>query len=198
VRIVGLPSRLVIGPEYHFGLEDTFATDAEVVDKLVTVDMLDASGEVFSSERTRQRERELFFVFLELSDPSKTATVVATYVEERVDGSRCTRRVDKKVTGYRHIYFPSRCDEAVYRPSNVIVACGDGGIRLSGIRWRHWDRAAATGSAAMTANTCDPSCAEGEAARFKVSVRAYRIRRCEDTGRYQYTRLRIRFVGRKW
>jgi hypothetical protein len=72
------------------------------------------------------------------------------------------------------------------------------GFLLQNIRWRGWSRDAATGRATALANTCRPSCAEGRFRRYRVAVRAYRPRRCSDTGRYQYTRLRIRFIGRKW
>jgi hypothetical protein len=79
----------------------------------------------------------------------------------------------------------------------VIVACGDANFRLAKAQWKGWNTTVATGRAVARANTCNPDCASGHDVSYKVRVRAYRVRRCEDTGKYQYTRLRITFVGSK-
>jgi len=193
---VGLPRRLVIGPEYRFGLEDN-VTDAVAVSD-VAIEMRDRNGRRIFGGVTAARGDELFAIFLKLKDASTTATVSASWVETRADASQCTRRVEQTVIGIRRLYFPPRCQEGAYRPRSVIVTCGDANFRLRKIRWRGWTRNVATGRATAMANDCTPSCVAGTFRRYKVAVRAYRPRRCPESGRYQYTRLRIRFIGRKW
>jgi len=165
-----LPRRVVIGPEYRFGLEDTFATDATVVNDLVHMEMRDGGGVIFFADDTAERGEELFFIYLELKDRSKTATVSASYVEQALDGTRCARTVEQTITGVRRIYFPPRCQEGRYKPRSVIVFCADAGMILRKIRWRHWNDPVATGRARAWANTCEPSCVEGRFIRYQVAV----------------------------
>jgi hypothetical protein len=196
VTLLGVPSRVVIGPSYRFGLDDNLDSGSFVVDDLVHIEMHDGNG-VFFEDDTRQRGEELFFFYLELGDP-RTIVVSASYVEQAPDGTRCERHIAKTVRGTRKLYFPPRCQDGSYRPRGVIVFCADAGMILSKIRWHGWNRSAATGRATAKANTCVPSCAEGRFESYRVALRASRVRRCRDTGRYQYTRLRITFVGSKW
>lgn len=198
VRIVGLPSRAVIGPEHPFGLEDTFAGDAVVVGDLVRVEMRGEAGDVFFTGRTRQRDDELFFVWLDPEDRGDPVTISARFTEQKIDGTRCERVVEKQVTGYVRLYFPARCYGGSYRPRSVIVFCADAGMVLRQTKWRGWNRSIATGRAVALTKTCKPDCATGGFVNYHVAVRVYRVRQCESTGRYQYTRLRVSFLGRKW
>jgi hypothetical protein len=59
------------------------------------------------------------------------------------------------------------------------------------------DVAAATARGIAIVNDCKPYCAAGHFHRYAASVRAYRVRRCRGTGKYQYTRLRITATGRR-
>jgi hypothetical protein len=192
----GLPSRVIIGPKEPFGFADNpAASDAVVVDDLVHVTMSDGGDRPFFQGSTRKRDDQTFFVSLDLDDTE--VVVTAAYTEQSVGGLPCQRTISRTLTGMRKLYFPGHCDEGEYRPRTVIIACGDANFRLANAQWKNWNKSATTGRAVARANTCDPFCAAGHFVSYKVRLRAYRIRRCEDTGKYQYTRLRITFVDSK-
>jgi hypothetical protein len=62
------------------------------------------------------------------------------------------------------------CEQAAYKPVRVVIACGDGGLVLTGLRWSSWgeQRAAATGVAQV--NLCVPDCARGTTGQYPVRV----------------------------
>jgi len=49
----------------------------------------------------------------------------------------------------------------VVAPSTFIIACGDGGIGVRGLRWTSWTPKLASGYGTFWENDCKPSCAEG-------------------------------------
>ncbi|MEU9445485.1 hypothetical protein AB0D42_32320 [Streptomyces sp. NPDC048304] len=57
------------------------------------------------------------------------------------------------------------------RPTDFILACGDGNSRLMGLHWKQWspDRATATG--VNMVNDCKPYCAAGHFHGYPVTVR---------------------------
>lgn len=52
------------------------------------------------------------------------------------------------------------------RPTQVVFACGDGGVYATGVRWLDWGAPFATATATLHANDCEPNCAAGH---FHVS-----------------------------
>jgi Excalibur calcium-binding domain len=193
----GLPTRVIVGPDEPFGFADNpAASDAIVVDDLVHVSMSNGGDRPFFQGNTRQRNDETFFVALDLND--RGAVITATYTEQEIGGALCQRQISRTLTAVRKLYLPGHCDEGEYRPRTVIVACGDAGLRLANTTWKNWNKSVAAGRAIARVNICEPDCARGHVASFRARVGAYRVRRCtETTGKYQYTRLWITFVGRK-
>lgn len=53
------------------------------------------------------------------------------------------------------------CDSYDYRPSEIIVACGDGNARVVRLRWSQWTSARALGVGTWQQNDCKPYCAAG-------------------------------------
>src|SRR5438093_758100 len=53
------------------------------------------------------------------------------------------------------------CDERLYRPGHVQLACGDGNFGLDGMSWRDWNGPIAHGSGLAYSNDCQPDCADG-------------------------------------
>lgn len=47
------------------------------------------------------------------------------------------------------------------RPQSMTMTCADGGEVVNQIDWRIWDSTIAMGTGTVTANNCDPSCADG-------------------------------------
>jgi hypothetical protein len=196
VTFDGLPSRIIIGPQEPFGFADNrAASDAIVVDELVHVTMSDGGDTPFFTGNTRKRDDQTFFVSLDLNDTG--VVVTATYTEQTVDTPPCQRDISRTLTGIRKIYLPGHCGEGEYHPQTVIIACGDAGFRLANASWKGWNHTEASGRATARVNTCDPFCVAGHIVSYRARLRAYRIRQCPETGKYQYTRVRITFPGRK-
>jgi hypothetical protein len=100
-------------------------------------------------------------------------------------GARYSMRVTR-------VFLPARCGGPHYRPTRIVVACGDGNLQLLSLRWTHWNARAAIARGVVWANDCIPFCAAGRFHRYPASVRASQPRRCR--GVYQYLHLRYRLL----
>ena len=74
----------------------------------------------------------------------------------------------------------------------MIVACGDGNLQLTALRWKGWNGRTASARGTALMNDCMPYCAAGHLHRFRVAVRASQPASCR--GVYQYLHLRYRLV----
>jgi hypothetical protein len=191
----GLPSRVVIGHEEEFGIVDTFATGARVPGS-IGVAMVNTRQRTFfqGTLRAGRRGAHLLFISFDLRDPA--AYVFAAFTEVNPDGSSCGRLIAKKIRPRRLLYFPSRCTNHRIRPRRVIIACGDGNLFLTGMRWRGWNRGVVRGRGRAHLNDCIPYCAAGRFHSYPVKIRLDRVRRCRNIERYVYTRLKYRFLRR--
>ncbi|MEX3101552.1 MULTISPECIES: hypothetical protein [unclassified Streptomyces] len=57
------------------------------------------------------------------------------------------------------------------RPTDYILACGDGNSRLTGLHWSRWTPAEAEGHGVNVVNDCVPYCAAGTFHGYPVRVR---------------------------
>lgn len=88
--------------------------------------------------------------------------------------------------------FPANCDKPTYKPTRIVVACGDGNNRLARIKWESYGTDAASGTATAVVNDCEPNCAAGTFHHFGAVVT---LNKPKDCGRYrQFTRLVERFT----
>lgn len=88
--------------------------------------------------------------------------------------------------------FPAKCGTPSYKPTRIVVACGDGNNRLARIRWQSYGTDAASGTATAVVNDCEPNCAAGTFHHFRAVVT---LNKPKDCGRYrQFTRLVERFT----
>jgi len=94
--------------------------------------------------------------------------------------------------GSRTYFRP--CDEVLYRPRHVQLACGDGNFYLEHMSWRYWNGAVTPGSGYAEANDCEPTCAGGHFHRYRVAVNLDGRHRCPD-GRLYYSHLVIHNVA---
>jgi hypothetical protein len=92
------------------------------------------------------------------------------------------------------MFMPAACGGPHYRPTRIVLACGDGNLQLLSLRWTHWNDRAATARGVVWANDCNPFCAVGHFHRYAARVRASQPGRCR--GVYQYLHLRYRLVHR--
>ncbi|ANP51302.1 hypothetical protein J2Z21_002937 [Streptomyces griseochromogenes] len=57
------------------------------------------------------------------------------------------------------------------RPTDFILACGDGNSRLIGLHWTRWSPDTATAVGVNAVNDCKPYCAAGTFRSYRVTVR---------------------------
>ncbi|QHC32914.1 MULTISPECIES: hypothetical protein [unclassified Streptomyces] len=57
------------------------------------------------------------------------------------------------------------------RPTDFILACGDGNSRLKGLNWTSWGAGGATGTGTNWVNDCKPYCAAGTFHPYPVVIR---------------------------
>jgi hypothetical protein len=62
------------------------------------------------------------------------------------------------------------CEGDDYEPTSILIACGDGNVRVTGLRWSSWTTDQAVGTGAWRQNDCKPDCADGRFIDYPVSL----------------------------
>jgi hypothetical protein len=62
------------------------------------------------------------------------------------------------------------CEDPAYRPSDLLIACGDGNVRVRSLTWSRWTHDRATGTGVWSQNDCVPYCAAGRFHDFPVRL----------------------------
>jgi hypothetical protein len=68
------------------------------------------------------------------------------------------------------------CKKPEARPETIVISCGDFGLFVDTIDWERWGNRKARGEGVLSANTCDPSCAEGTFKHYPVDIRLRQVR----------------------
>jgi hypothetical protein len=63
------------------------------------------------------------------------------------------------------------CEPPAYKPSSLLIACGDGNARVTGLHWSSWTATSAVGTGIWQQNDCKPYCAKGRFHDFPVQLR---------------------------
>src|SRR5204862_248935 len=114
--------------------------------------------------------------------------VAAILVVAGVLAAGCGGGDDQKVL------FPSGCTTPSYKPTQIVITCGDANSVLARIKWESYGTDVASGSAIALVNACDPNCAQGRFHRYPAVVD---LKSPRDCGRYkQFTKLVETFTGR--
>ncbi|APA99120.1 hypothetical protein KP696_33415 [Nocardia seriolae] len=61
-------------------------------------------------------------------------------------------------------------DRSETRPSNLLLACGDGGLSVRDITWSSWGPDTAEGEGTEYRRVCEPSCAAGHTASVATHI----------------------------
>ena len=88
------------------------------------------------------------------------------------------------------VFIANRCGGHAYKPWGVVVACGDGNLYVTGLRYQTYGQQVARATATIHANDCLPYCAAGHFHTYRGSVSFRDVVRCED-GRLYYSRIRL-------
>jgi hypothetical protein len=84
------------------------------------------------------------------------------------------------------------------RPSQYILACGDGNAYLNGLHWAAWGRTDAFGNGTDTFRVCIPSCTAGRLHSFPVLAALWRAQSLPGhPGTRYFTRLTIIYTGNR-
>lgn len=61
--------------------------------------------------------------------------------------------------------------KGVTKPKQIVLACADAGVAVTGIRWTRWTMNSATGVGTLTWNTCLPqTCVDGIVEKYRVRI----------------------------
>ena len=63
------------------------------------------------------------------------------------------------------------CEYPEYKPSTIMIFCGDGGAYVDKITWNTWGQDGAQGTGQYFKNLCEPNCAEGTIVHARVAIR---------------------------
>jgi hypothetical protein len=78
------------------------------------------------------------------------------------------------------------------RPTDFMLACGDGNSRLASLHWLHWGEHSAMARGVNWVNDCKPYCAAGKFHPYRVTVRLDHAERWKRHPRLeQFTRMRL-------
>ena len=61
------------------------------------------------------------------------------------------------------------------KPSSIVLACADDGVRVEDLTWADWTATAARGQGTLLENQCVPNCADGKFAKYPVTVALFGV-----------------------
>ena len=65
--------------------------------------------------------------------------------------------------------------KGVAKPKDIVLACADANVAVTGLKWTSWTANAAKGSGTLSWNPCIPTCVAGKAETFPVKVTLGRL-----------------------
>jgi hypothetical protein len=70
------------------------------------------------------------------------------------------------------------CVRELYKPTRIILSCGDGGTWLGGLKWSRWHRTTAVATGNYDEIICTPTCSAGHIVSRPVTVTLSRPKAC--------------------
>jgi hypothetical protein len=96
----------------------------------------------------------------------------------------------------KKVLFPGGCAKPSYKPTQIIVTCGDANTVVQQITWKSYGEKSANGSGTAAVNDCDPNCAAGHALKSPATVVLSKPKDCGN-GVTQFTSLVMTYTGAK-
>jgi hypothetical protein len=92
----------------------------------------------------------------------------------------------------RPVLFSTQCANRAFKPTRILIACGDASIRFRATNWAQWESREALSEGVLTYPNCAPNvplfkCRKR--GRDLATVRLFRPRFCPAQGRKYFTRL---------
>jgi hypothetical protein len=85
------------------------------------------------------------------------------------------------------------CLQETFKPKQITVACGDGTVRVSKLKWTSWSTTQARASGVYQVNKCKPDCASGRTQSFPVKITLSRPKTCPGRKHKAFGRLSYAF-----
>jgi hypothetical protein len=94
------------------------------------------------------------------------------------------------------VLFPPECGKPTYKPTQIVVTCGDANTVVQHITWKSYGDKTASGSGTAAVNDCDPNCASGHVLKSPATVALANPKDC-GKGVTQFTSLVVTYTGAK-
>jgi hypothetical protein len=88
----------------------------------------------------------------------------------------------------------ANCHGHNFKPGHMVLACGDAGLVVEHLDWKHWGRREANAIGTGTGRTCKPDCATGGVKSASMELRLFKPRYCSADGRVHFTKVRYRWT----
>lgn len=89
--------------------------------------------------------------------------------------------------------YAINCLQEKFKPKQITVACGDGAVSVSKLKWTSWSRTQAQASGVYQVNSCKPDCAAGHERSFPVTITLSRPKTCPGRKHKAFGRLSYKF-----
>jgi hypothetical protein len=87
------------------------------------------------------------------------------------------------------------CGQEQFKPKKIVVACGEGGIWLSKLKWSSWNGSQASASGSYNANDCTPDCAAGHVHSYPVKVMLSKPKTCPSQTARAFKQAALTYTG---
>jgi len=85
------------------------------------------------------------------------------------------------------------CGLKQYKPRQIILSCGDAGIRVDHLKWSSWTSTKAVATGSYTENACSPNCAAGHTVSRPVKVTLFARGICPGQPGHVFANARFAF-----
>jgi hypothetical protein len=93
----------------------------------------------------------------------------------------------------RKTVFAINCLQEQFKPKQITIACGDGTVRVSKLKWTSWSSSQAKASGVYKVDKCNPDCASGRTQSFPVKITLSRPKTCPGHTHNAFGRLSYAF-----
>lgn len=84
------------------------------------------------------------------------------------------------------------CSGSQYKPAKVVLACADGNLYATNLRYSSYGSSSASAKGKIHANACNPNCAAGKFQTTAATLSFSRAVRCKDQ-RIYFTRAKYKY-----
>ncbi len=89
------------------------------------------------------------------------------------------------------------CNQLKFKPTRIVLSCGDGGTWLGKLKWSSWNGSEAVGTGNFTAINCTPDCAAGHSHSVSVRVTLSEAKTCPNQVERAFKQAAITYTGKR-